>query len=343
MEFTHMKVRAFAVTVLLLVAMHITAQDGSPAYNFLNIATSTRSYGLGGVNITTVDDDINTIDQNPSLLGPEFGMQIGVNYMRYIGDANFTGVKVGGRASDRSGWAATVQYYGYGEIKETDQNGMSVGSFSPKDLSFGGVYSHEITDRLRGGIALKMVYSSYHEYSALALTTDLGMNYYDADRDLSLSLVVTNLGGQVKRFTDKYDRLPVDVRVGWAKSFGTLPIRFGVTAWNLTKWDLPYYDAGDGSAESDMHIRRSFMSNLFRHLIFSADFIPGEKFHIGLGYNYKTRTDMSTYSRSFLSGFSACAGLKVKGFDIGVAFAQPHSGATTFMVNLAANIHDFIK
>lgn len=343
MEFTYIKVKAFAISVLMLITVQVSAQDSSPAYNFLNIATSTRSYGLGGVNITTVDDDINTIDQNPSLLGPEFGLQIGVNYMRYIGDANFTGVKVGGKATERSGWAATVQYYGYGEIKETDQNGTALGSFSPKDISFGGVYAHEITDRLRGGIALKLLYSSYHEYSALALATDLGLNYYNPDRDLSLSLVVTNLGGQVKRFTDQYDRLPIDVRVGWAKSFGSLPIRFGVTAWNLTKWDLPYYDAGDGSAESEMHIRRSIMSNLFRHLIFSADFIPSEKFHVGIGYNYKTRTDMSTYSRSFLSGFSACAGLKVKGFSVGIAFAQPHSGATTFMFNLAANIHNFIK
>lgn len=327
----------------MLSCLGASAQDGSPAYNFLNISSSTRSYGLGGVNITTVDDNINTIDQNPALLGPEFGLQIGVNYMRYIGDANFTGVKVGGKASNRSAWAATVQYYGYGEITETDASGLNTGSFSPKDLSFGGVYSHDITDRLRGGVALKMLYSSYHEYSALALATDLGINYYDADRDLSLSAVVTNLGGQVKRFTDRYDRLPIDVRLGWSQSFGSLPLRFGITAWNLTKWDLPYVDAGDGSADSEMHIRRSFMSNLFRHLIFSADFIPGDKFHIGIGYNYKVRTDMSNYSRSFLSGFSACAGLKVKNFNVDVAFAQPHTGATTFMLNLSANIHDFLK
>lgn len=338
-----MKVKTIAFALLMFVTLGVAAQDGSPAYNFLNIASSTRSYGLGGINITTVDDDINTIDQNPALLGPEFGLQIGVNYMRYIGDANFTGVKVGGKASERSGWAASVQYYGYGEIKETDESGMSLGTFSPKDLSFGGVYSHDITDRLRGGIALKLLYSSYHEYSAVALATDLGLNYYNADRDLSLSLVVTNLGGQVKRFTDRYDRLPIDVRVGWAKSFGTLPMRFGITAWNLTKWDLPYLDAGDGSAESDMHMRSSFISNLFRHLIFSADFIPGDKFHIGIGYNYKVRTDMSTYSRSFLSGFSACAGLKIKSFNLGVAFAQPHTGASTFMFNIATNLHDFLK
>ena len=47
---------------------------------------------------------------------------------------------------------------------------------------------------------------------------------------------------------------------------------------------------------------------------------------------------MSTYSRSFLSGFSISAGMKVKSFGVGVAFAQPHTGATTFMVNISTNL-----
>ena len=59
---------------------------------------------------------------------------------------------------------------------------------------------------------------------------------------------------------------------------------------------------------------------------------------MGIGYNYKVRTDMSTYSRSFLSGFSISAGMKVKSFGVGVAFAQPHTGATTFMVNISTNL-----
>jgi hypothetical protein len=51
---------------------------------------------------------------------------------------------------------------------------------------------------------------------------------------------------------------------------------------------------------------------------------------------------MSTYSRNFLSGFSLAAGLNVKQFRIGVALAQPHTGATTFMFNLATSINDFL-
>lgn len=319
------------------------AQDGSTAYQFLNLTSSSRIYGLGGVNITTVEDDITTIDQNPALLGPEMSMQVGLNYMRYVGESNFAGVKFAHSAGERAAWAASIQYLGYGSMKHTDETGAVLGTFSAQDVVFSGVYSHDITDRLRGGIAIKGAYSAYESYSALALATDLGINYFDPDRDLSLSLVVANLGGQVKKFNDRYDRLPIDVRIGWTQSFGTLPLRFSVTAWNLTKWKLPYYDSGDGSSTSEPKIKDSFSSNLFRHLVFGLDLVPSDRFYIALGYNYKTRTDMNTYSRSFISGFSLGAGLNVDKFSLGVAFAQPHTGATTFMVNLNLNLADILN
>ncbi|MCM1517762.1 MAG: type IX secretion system protein PorQ [Pseudoflavonifractor sp.] len=327
--------------VLAVSAFQLRAADDSPAYNFLNIPSSAHVYGLGGVNISIIDDDINLIDQNPALLGPEIDMQAGLNYMHYVGGSNFAGLKFGMAATERSAWAFGLQYFGYGEIRQTEIDGSVSGTFSPKDVTFSGYYSHDITDRLRGGIALKGVYSGYEAYTAWAIATDLGLNFYNPDRDLSLSLVVANLGGQVKRFNAAYDRLPIDVRLGWTQSFGSF--RFSATAWNLTKWKLPYYDPGDGTTDAKPELKENFGSNLFRHLVFGVEFVPTDRIYVGIGYNYKTRTDMSTYSRNFLSGFSIAAGLKVKMFGFGVAFAQPHTGATTFMLNLTTNLYEFSR
>ena len=177
----------------------------------------------------------------------------------------------------------------------------------------------------------------------MAIATDIDINNYDGKRDLSLSAVIANLGGQVKRFDNRYDKLPLDLRLGWSQTFGSLPIRFSITAWNLTKWKLPYIETGDGTSDEDFKVKDSFSSNLFRHLVFGADFVGSDNFYIGLGYNYKTRTDMSTYSRSILSGFSLSAGLRVRAFDLGVAFAQSHTGATTFMFNLSCDISYFLE
>lgn len=332
-----------AIALLAATAATAAAQDGTSAYNFLNITSSSRIYGLGGANITTVEEELSTTDQNPALLGPEITNQVQVDYMRYLGDSNFAGARYTHSAGERGAWAVGVRFFGYGSMKETDAEGNILGTFSPKDLNFNASFSYDITDRLRGGVTLKVLNSSYEQYSAFALATDLGLNYYDPDHDVSLSVVGANLGGQLKKFNDRTHSLPIDLRLGITKGFTGIPLRVSITAWNLTKWHLPFYETGDGTSSEEFKVKDSFTSNLFRHLVFGLDFTPSERFYIALGYNYKTRTDMSTYSRSFLSGFSLGAGLNLDRFSLGLAFAQPHSGATTLMVNLNLNLQDILN
>ena len=320
--------------------MALMGQDGSTAYQFLNVTSSARIYGLGGVNVTLVDDDISVVDQNPALLGSEMSGMVAFNYMHYLGGSNFAGLRYGHSAGERGAWSASVRYFGYGSMKETLPDGSIVGDFSPKDVSFGAMYSHDITDRLRGGIEVKGLYSGYADYSAFALATDLGINYYDQDRDLSLSIVVANLGGQVKKFNEHSEKLPIDLRIGWSQSFGNFPLRFSITAWNLTKWKLPYVETGDGT--QDAEVKESFGSNLFRHLVFGIDLISSPNYYISLGYNYKTRTDMSTYSRNMLSGFSLGGGFRLRDFAVSLALAQPHKGGTTMMLNLSYNLSNIL-
>lgn len=334
--------KALAAVFALSYAFAASAQDGSTAYSFLNVTSSARIYGVGGMNITLVDDDVTTYDQNPALLGQEMSNMASFNYMRYIGGSNFAGVRYAHSVGAHGTWAASIQYLGYGSMKEALPDGTVVGTFSPKDVVFGATYSHDITDRLRGGITVKGVSSTYAEYSAFALATDLGINYYDPESDMSLSIVGANLGGQVKRFNERYERLPVDLRLGWSKSFGELPVRFSITAWNLTKWHLPYTETGDGTSDGEPKVKDSFSSNLFRHLVFGADLISSPNYYISLGYNNKTRTDMSTYNRNFLSGWSLGGGIRVRSWAINVALAQPHTGATTFMFNLSCNLNELL-
>ena len=348
MNITRLRLNVYcraALLTLLAALCHTTAtaQDGSTAYNYLNITSSARIYGLGGVNITAVEDELGISDQNPALLGPEMDNQVLIDYMLYMGGSNFAGARYARAINDRGTWSAGIRYFGYGNITAADEFGNINGTFSPKDVNFNGAFSYDITDRLRGGIALKFLYSSYEAYFALAIATDLGLNYYDSDSEFSASIVLANAGGQIKRFNETHDRLPIDLRIGVAKIFPGFPARFSITAWNLTKWHLPYLETGDGTTSEPFAKKDSFSSNLFRHLIFGVDFIPSDRFYIALGYNYKTRTDMSTYSRSFLSGFSLGAGLNLRRFNMGLAFAQPHSGATTLMLNLNLNLNDLLN
>lgn len=340
--------RIFLHTTLLLTiwacAVSSRAQDGTTAYQFLNVPVSSHVYALGGHNITIIDDDINLVEQNPSLLGKEFDHQVGLNYMRYIGGTNFMGARYGQGVGERGAAGVAIQYFGYGKMTATDASGAIVGDFNASDLAFTLTYSHDISERLRGGINLKYIHSSYETYSAGAIAVDLGINYYNPEKDLSLSLVAKNLGGQVKIFNDKRDKLPWDLQIGISKGLGSTPFRLSVTAYNLTKWKLPYYEPADkNNTSSDLIKKDKFASNLFRHLVFGIEYQPTSNIYIAAGYNYKTRTDMSTYKRNFFSGISIGGGMKVKAFGFGVAFAQPHTGATTFMVNLTTSIGELMR
>lgn len=332
----------FPLMALLASSLWGAAQTGRSAYDFLNIPTSSHIYGLGGTNITVIDDDVTLSEQNPALLGPEIDRQVAVSYMHYLGSANFAGVRYGQAAGERGAWGIGLRYLNHGEMQGYESDGTATGSFTPSDFVFEGTYSHDFTDRLRGGINLKMVYSSYEQYSAFAIAADVGLNYYNDERDMSLSVVFKNMGGQVKRFHESYDRLPFDIQLGWMKSFGGGPISLSVTAWNLTKWRLPYYTHTDSDGEQHTELESGFLKNFFRHFIFGAQYQPTDNFYVDLAYNYKTRSDMAGYQRNFLSGFSVGVGIKTRTFSVGAAYAMPHKSASTLLINLGLNIAELL-
>ncbi|MCM1369737.1 MAG: type IX secretion system protein PorQ [Candidatus Amulumruptor caecigallinarius] len=328
--------------VAIASAAPLMAENTSAAYNFLNIPTSSHVYGLGGTNIAIIEDDVSLADQNPALIGPELDKQIELNYMYYMGSSNFAGIRYGMGVGEHSGWAVGMRYLNYGEIDGYDEFGTPTGTFTPSDLIIEGTYARDITDRWRGGVNLKMAYSSYENYSAFAIAADLGVNYYDDEKDLSLSFVLKNMGGQVKRFDQKYCRVPFDIQIGYMQTVGSSPIQISITAYNLTRWHLPYYEYADDESERFKE-EDGFISNFFRHLIFGVQYQASERFYACLAYNYKTHTDMNSHSNSFLSGFSLGAGFRVKGFSIGAAYAMPHKNASTLMLNLAYNVGELLK
>lgn len=338
--------RKIAALVLTVCAMGLSAYadgGGSSAYDFLNIPTSSHAFALGGSAPAVVDDDVTLVDQNPALLGAEIEKQVAFNYMMYMQSGNFAGLRYGMAAGERGAWAIGMRYLNYGSIDRYDENGWADGStFSPQDLVIEGTYSHDFTDRLRGGINLKMVYSNYDSRSAFAMAADLGINYFDPEKDLSLSVTLRNAGGQLKRFYNAYDRLPIDLQFGYMQGLGTSPFSLAITATNLTRWRLPYYGHKEGDSEHELELKSGFFSNFFRHLIFGLQFQPTDKFYAALAYNYKTRTDMSAYSRNFLSGFSIGMGLKVRTFWVGLAYAMPHKSGSSLLLNVGLNIEELI-
>lgn len=322
-----------------LCTFSVSAQGGTTAYDFLNIPSSSYVFGMGGTNVSTIHSDIDLASENPALIGPENDKELKVGYMHYYGSSNFGSVRFGMAAGEHGAWAAGIRYLNYGTFGGYDEGGTYTGTFSVQDVVAEGTFSYDFTYRLRGGINVKMIYSAYEQYSAFAMAADLGLCYYDDDHDISVGFVLKNMGGQLKRFEERYNRLPFDVELGITKSFHDR-FSFSITAWNLTKWNLPYYVHENG--EETEQRNAGFFRNLFRHLVFGIDWSPSDRFYLNLGYNYKTASDMASYQRNFFSGFSLGAGFKVKAFSVGAAFAMPHKGASTILLNLGLDIFELL-
>lgn len=160
---------------------------------------------------------------------------------------------------------------------------------------------------------------------------------------MSLSMVLKNMGGQVKRFDRAYNRLPFDIQLGWTQGLGESGFSLSLTAWKLNRWKLPYYAHKDDNGIQTTEVKNTFVSNLMRHLVFGLQYRPSDRFYLALGYNHKMRTDMSTYKRNFLSGFSIGSGFRVKSWGFGVAYAMPHKGGSELMINLTSDIGELLR
>lgn len=329
--------------VMAAAPLALCAETGSTSYDFLNIPTSARAYALGGTATALVTEDVSLADQNPALLGPEIETQVSAGYMHYLGSGNFASVRFGKGAGENSAWAAGIRYLNYGSMTQFDQGGIAGERFTPSDIVFEGSYSRDISEHWRGGVNLNLIYSHYDVYSAFAIGVDLGVNYYDDEHDLSFSFLLKNAGGQVKRFHEKYNRLPFDIQIGYMQGLGNSPFSLAITARHLTRWNLPYYTHPKDAEGDAQELKSTFTSNFFRHLTFGLQYSPSDKFYIALAYDYKTRTDMSAYARNFLSGFSVGTGIRVKSFGFGVAYAMPHKSGSTLMLNLNCNIADLLN
>lgn len=326
-----------------LVSIAAYAQEGSSAYSFLGVAGSAQAFALGGTNVSVIDTDLSMIDQNPALLGQEIEAQMGLSYMHYLGTSNFAAGKYGMANGTRGAWACGFKFLDYGSMQGYDEFGTATHTIRPLDLVIDGMYSYDFTNRLRGGIDFKFIYSHYDRYEAVALGVDAGLNYYNEEKDLSLSVVLKNMGGQVKRFKEHYDRLPFDIQLGYTQRLGHSPISLSLTGVHLTKWKLPYYTHKLEDGITNQVQKSSFASNLMRHLIIGFKASPENgRFWVAAAYNYKTRTDMAMYQRNFLSGFSAGLGLRVRGWGLGVAYAMPHKKGSSIMLNVALNISEVI-
>lgn len=306
------------LTIISVVWVCVAAaQESQTEYNFLRLPVSAHAAALGGDNITLIEDDASLIFNNPALLSSVSDKTINFNYMNYMSGANTASASFNRIVKDKASVAASAQYIGYGTMREMDENNVQIGEFSAKEISLAGYFSYMLTDKLVGGITAKFITSYIGSYNSLGMGVDLGLNYYDPDRDLSVAIVAKNLGGQLKAYDDTYENMPIDVQLGATKRLTNTPFRLSATLVDLNHWNYKFIN----------------------HIVAGIDVLLSSNIWVGGGYNFRRANEMeisdSEDSSSHGAGLSFGGGVSLERFKLNVAYGKYHVSSSSIVINVA--------
>ncbi len=315
-----MKKTVFSL-ILALFAAVAGAQESQTAYNFLRLPISAHAAALGGDNVTIIEDDPSLMFSNPALLSSVSDKSINLNFMTYMAGAKTASASFNRTIGKRASAAVMAQYMDYGSMKQMDENNVQTGEFSAKDIAVSGVFSYILGERFAGGITAKIINSYIGDYSSWAVGIDLGLNYYDPDREWSVSLVAKNLGGQLKAYDDEYEKMPLDIQLGASKRFAALPFRVSATLVDLNHWDYSFIN----------------------HVVAGIDIILSQQIYIAAGYNFRRTDEMKIQSSddeesSHWAGFSCGAGLQLERFKLQLAYGRYHVSSSSLLVNVTYSL-----
>lgn len=324
-----MRLRSIILYILtiILFCIETKAQKSTSIFNFLNLPTSSHAMALGGKNISLIEDDASLVFQNPALMSSVSDKTLNLNFLTYMQGSKAGSMSYVQAQGERGTWSAMAQFVGYGNIDERDSEGNFLGTAGALDMNLAGGYSYLLSDRWVGGVSGKFLYSNYAGYSSIALAVDLGLNYFNSDKDFSFSAVATNLGGQVTAFGEVAESLPIDLQLGLSKGLGSFPLRVHLMFYDMFHWGKDYYSP-DGNIKG--------FQVFLNHLNIGADLTLSQgRFWLGIGYNFRRGYEMKAGGSSHAAGLTLGAGINIKRIKVGMAYGNYHAGAPTLSFTVA--------
>lgn len=301
----------------LLLVIGTKAQESQTEYNFLRLPVSAHAAALGGENITIIEDDPALMFSNPALASSVSDNTVGLNYMNYMHGANYMGASYTKAFGEKATIAGGILYMNYGKMKQVDENNVQTGTFNASDIALEGIFSYELARNLVGGITAKFITSYIGNYNSMAVGVDLGLNWYEPERQWSVSVVAKNLGGQVKAYEEDYGKMPFDLQLGVSKTFAALPVRVSATLVDMTHYDYRFIN----------------------HLNLGADVLLSDNIWIGGGYNFRKSDEMTIGkgddAGAHGAGLSLGAGINLERFKLNLAYGKYHATSSSILVNLA--------
>lgn len=306
------------VFIFFIVQARAQSLGGNAVFNFVHQPNNAQLAALGGINVSNISNDVGLTFHNPALLRSSMHQQISTSFNSFLaGIRNYSLNTAYHFSSINTTTALGVNYFNYGTNTQTDASGNILGSFLANDYMVQLSASKQYKENWFLGTTIKFISSNYGMYKSSGIAADIALTFADTTKFFQASLVVKNLGTQLKKYSTASSReeLPFDVQLGITKKLAKAPIQFSLTAHHLQRFDILYNDTLFKASEGDESFKQKkyTLEKIFAHLIFSAQFLIQQKIEITTGYNFLRRHDLNVYNTTNnLNGINLGFGVLLK-------------------------------
>ncbi|MBC7721766.1 MAG: hypothetical protein H7068_07045, partial [Pedobacter sp.] len=160
--------KTLVLIIFLLIFSTITKSQtvgGNSAFSFINQPNTAQLSALGGVNISSIGNDVGLSFSNPALLRNEMHQQLNASFNNFLAGVKNYSLSTGfhlAKANTNLGFG--INYFNYGIIPQTDAIGNVYGTFSPNDYVVQVNASKQYKEHFWLGSTLKFISSSYGQY-----------------------------------------------------------------------------------------------------------------------------------------------------------------------------------
>ncbi len=314
---------------------------GQRGFAFLELPTNAKVAALGGVNVTALGHDVNTVASNPALLNEEMDRQLSLSYVGYLADIKQSSVAYGFNHDKRGRWAIGLNYLNYGDFVQRDATGMQEGAFSVNDYTLGLSHARQ-SDAFTLGATAKLAVSSMAGNKAVGFLADIGGIFKHPEQDFTVGLAFKNVGYQVKAFDGgARAAMPFDAQLGVGFKPEHMPVRLSLTAHRLYRFDVVYLDpTAPGQLDADgneVKEKAKAGDKIARHFVVGTEFLFSKNFQVRAGYNHLRRRELRLDNAVGGAGFSVGAMLRIRTFELNYASAFLHPSGGSHYITVSTD------
>jgi hypothetical protein len=321
---------------ILFLSGGVFAQlGGQSSYQFLNVPTNARLAGLGGVNVSLANKDVNFLFSNPALSGDSLSGMASAGHLFYVADIGQSAFAYAHSFKRIGTISFGVQHMGYGEITGHDATGLETGSFKSGETAIVISKSHKVSN-FTIGANLKPAFSNIAGFRSSALLFDIGGTFSHPKKDLTVGMAFKNLGFVLSEYSGTSNsRVPFDLQVGATFKPEHMPLRFSLTAYNIATRGDAYDNPSD--KDDDLNTFKKVMN----HVNIGSEVLIHRNLNILIAYNFLRQQELKTINTGG-SGFSFGAILKIKAFDLAFSRSSYSVGNGAYAFTLNSNIQKMV-